>query len=197
MTRAPNPDRRRDASRKATLAAALELCVERGYAAVTVDAIATRAGVSKATIYRWWPAKSAIVLEAVDEAAPIPETFPDTGDLAADLHTWLSGIHGVFHDPRLGPAFTGVLAESQLDANLAHQLRERLINHRVAQLEERMTKARKNNELAPDADLEVALDILHSPIYRRQALHYPLPDDTYLTRLITLVMRAIGPTHAN
>ncbi|MFI6502922.1 TetR/AcrR family transcriptional regulator [Nonomuraea typhae] len=197
MTRTPNPDRRRDRSRRATLAAALELCVERGYAAATVDAIAARAGVSKATIYRWWPAKSAILLEAVDEAAPIPETFPDTGDLAADLLAWLSGILGVFRDPHLGPAFTGLLAESQLDAHLAQQLRERLIDHRVAQLEERMTKARENGELAADADLEVALDVLHSPIYRRQALHYPLPDDTYLDRLISLVMRAIGPAHTD
>ncbi|MFI7637726.1 TetR/AcrR family transcriptional regulator [Nonomuraea sp. NPDC049400] len=193
MTRTPNPDRRRDASRRATLAAALELCAERGYAAVTVDAIAARAGVSKATIYRWWPAKSAIVLDAVDEAAPIPETFPDTGDLAADLHAWLSGILGVFRDPHLGPAFTGVLAESQLDANLARQLRERLIDHRVVQLEQRMANARRNGELDPDADLDVALDVLHSPVYRRQVLHYPLPDDAYLERLITLVMRAIGP----
>ncbi|RVX41418.1 TetR family transcriptional regulator [Nonomuraea polychroma] len=193
-TTRPNVDRRRDSSRRATLSAVLDLCVERGYAAVTVDAIAARAGVSKATIYRWWPSKGAIVLEAIDDAAPIPQTFPHTDDLAADLHAWLTGILDVFRDPYLGPAFTGALAESQLDADLARQLRERLIDHRVSQFNERMTAARENGQLDSDADLEVALDVLLSPVYRRHVLHYPLPDHAYLDRLIKHALRALGGT---
>jgi AcrR family transcriptional regulator len=84
----PNPLRRSETSRRAILDAALQLCAELGYGRLTVEAIAARAGVSKKTIYRWWPSKGAVVLEAVD------------GQLAsdADLDVALGLLYGpIYH----------------------------------------------------------------------------------------------------
>jgi AcrR family transcriptional regulator len=192
-TRAPNVQRRSDKSRQATLDTALDMCAELGYRAVTVDALAIRAGVSKATIYRWWSSKGAVVLEAIDEAGIAPREFVETGDLAADLRTQLTGIVNAFTDRRLGPALRGVLADGQFDPGLGRDIQQRLIAPRIAEFNNRMRKARDNGELAPDADLEVAADLLHAPIYRRLMLHYPLPDQSYLDKIIQHVLRALAP----
>jgi AcrR family transcriptional regulator len=68
VSRQPDPNRRSEQSRQAILAAAAELCVEIGYAATTVEAIAARAGVGKQTIYRWWPSKAAVLLEYMHQS---------------------------------------------------------------------------------------------------------------------------------
>ena len=88
----PNPERRSDRARKAILAAALELSRDPGFEATSVEAIARRAGVGKQTIYRWWPSKGAVVLEALNEQAGATLAFPDTGDVVADLRTQMSDV---------------------------------------------------------------------------------------------------------
>ena len=191
MTAAPNASRRSEKSRRATLAAALELCAEVGYAAMTVEAIAARAGVSKATIYRWWPSKGAIVLEAVDDVADETLTQPDTGDIAADLRTHLQGMIRIFTDPPVGPAFRGLLADAQQDPSLAREVRERLTVPRIATFEDRLRVARRQGQLAADAHLDVALDLLYGPLYRRLVLGLELPDAAYLDLLVEHAIRAL------
>ncbi|MEV4089583.1 helix-turn-helix domain-containing protein, partial [Nonomuraea fuscirosea] len=84
MVKQPNPARRSERSRQAILDAARELVSEVGYAKLTIEAIAARAGVGKQTIYRWWPSKGAVVLDAflaLSEAGPGRSmALPDTGD---------------------------------------------------------------------------------------------------------------------
>ena len=84
----PNATRRSERSRRAILTAALDLVEEVGYAKTSVEGIAARAGVGKQTIYRWWPSKGAVLLDALlalSEGDDGVEPLPDTGDLAADL----------------------------------------------------------------------------------------------------------------
>jgi AcrR family transcriptional regulator len=86
---APNPARRSERSRRAILTAALDLVEESGYAKLSIEGIAARAGVGKQTIYRWWPSKGAVLLDALLALSEDQEgevlSLPDTGDLAADL----------------------------------------------------------------------------------------------------------------
>ena len=94
-SRTPDSTRRSERSRRAIYDAALALVGEVGYAKATVEGIAARAGVGKQTIYRWWPSKGAVLLEAFldlsDQAARAADDgqgmheIPDTGDLEADL----------------------------------------------------------------------------------------------------------------
>src|SRR3954451_4883221 len=81
---------RSETARAAILQAAAAELQERGFAATTVDAIAARAGVGKQTVYRWWPSKPDVVLEAILELAAERVAVPDEGSLHADLLSFLS-----------------------------------------------------------------------------------------------------------
>ncbi|QKG21936.1 TetR/AcrR family transcriptional regulator [Actinomadura verrucosospora] len=192
MSKAPNPARRSESSRRAILAATGDLCSEAGYGRLTIEAIAARAGVSKKTIYRWWPSKGAVVLELLGETATIATAPPDTGDLAADLHTMLTEIVDMLTPPR-NSAGTGVISEALHDPDLARDLRERLIQPGIDAFKQRLRRAQETGRLHPDADLDVALDLLYGPIYHRMALHLGMPDPDYLRTLITHVLRALTP----
>ena len=93
--RPPNPQRRSERARQAILDAAFRLSAERGYAQVTVEAIAASAGVGKQTIYRWWRSKGAVVLDALLQAAEPEIGFPDTGDIRADLEKQITSVAGL------------------------------------------------------------------------------------------------------
>src|SRR5438105_13230411 len=112
---APLASRRRESSRLAILDAVLALCREEGYAKLSVEAIAARAGAGKGTIYRWWPSKGAVLLEALDREAAVAAAFPDTGDLVADVRSTISDVVRFQADPNLGRPLAALVAEAQQD----------------------------------------------------------------------------------
>src|SRR5688500_13972105 len=101
----PNPARRNEATRQAILDAAIDLVVTTGFAALSVEAIAKRAGVGKQTIYRWWPSKGAVLLDAflahrVEERSDVAVLDPfDTGDLATDVRRIIRDTVRAFASP--------------------------------------------------------------------------------------------------
>ena len=192
MPKAPNAARRSESSRKAILAATAELCGENGYARLTIEAIAARAGVSKKTIYRWWPSKGAVVLELLDQTATIAIEPPDSGDLATDLRALLTEVIGMLTPPETSPGI-GLIAEALHDPDLARELRERIIRPRIATFKERLRRAQEAGQLSPEADLDVALDLLYGPLYHRMVFHLGMPDPSYLDSLITHTLRALTP----
>src|SRR3954469_21395834 len=117
VTKKPDAARRSERSRRAILAATRELIVELGYAKVSIDAIAARAGVGKQTIYRWWPSKGAVVFDAflnVQEDEGGTE-LPETEDLTADLARLLRETgHGLV-DPRFEEPYRALTTEIQHD----------------------------------------------------------------------------------
>jgi AcrR family transcriptional regulator len=192
MPASPNPLRRNETSRRAILDAALQLCTELGYRRLTIEAIAMRAGVSKKTIYRWWPSKGAVVLDAVDDMATMVVEYPDTGDLAADLRTQLTAIIGLLTPPEASVG-VGLIAEALHDEELAHDLRERLIRPRIDAFRRRMRQAQRDGQLAADADLDVALDLIYGPLYHRLVYHLGMPSADQLDTLVAHALRAFGP----
>jgi AcrR family transcriptional regulator len=192
MPQGSNASRRSESSRRAILAATEELCRESGYRRLTIEAIAARAGVGKTTIYRWWPSKGAVVLELLDEAAVVGTAPPDTGDLAADLRSLLTEVIELSTPQDSAPG-VGLVAEALQDPELGRELRERLIEPRIGTFKQRLRRAQDAGELSPDADLDVALDLLYGPLYHRLALHLGMPDRAHLDALITHVLRALTP----
>src|SRR2546423_4364752 len=112
--------------RQAVLTAATEIVRESGFAALTIEGIAARAGVAKTTIYRSWPNRAAVIMDAVFAASAEPLAFPDTGSAQEDLRRQIGAVVKLFSDPSFGPLFVGLLAESQHDAVLAAALYDRL-----------------------------------------------------------------------
>ena len=167
----PNAARRSERSRRAILTAALDLVGDVGYARTSVEGIAARAGVGKQTIYRWWPSKGAVLLDAVlalseDDEGRV-ETLPDTGDLAADLKVVLRATVTELFDPRYDVPMRALATEILHDPALHDAWRERidapLTEIRLA----RLRSAQAAGELPRDLDLALALDLIWGPLFHR------------------------------
>ncbi|MBO0917110.1 MULTISPECIES: TetR/AcrR family transcriptional regulator [Streptomyces] len=192
MITSPSSLRRSESSRRATLEAALDLCTEKGYGRVTVEAIAARAGVSKKTIYRWWPSKSAVLLEAFTEALVQATPSADTDDIAADLRTHVTGAVGVLSVPPYGPAYAGILSEVHHDDELAETVRTQLIEPRFEAVVSRLRSAQEQGQIPPGADLRLAVEMLYGPVYYRHVLRKPMQGAEAVASLVDHVLRSLG-----
>jgi len=178
--------RRRDEdARRRVLTAARDLTFELGPRAVTVDAIAAAAGVGKQTIYRWWPSKSAVVMDALIELTdPEPEPVPDSTREALRLQ--MRRVGKMFAS-RQGQLIREVVAEAQGDPALAEDFRRRFFAHRRARAAATIERGIATGELRPDLDIEDAVDVLSAPLWLRLlAGHRPLTPAA-VDRLLDLV----------
>ncbi|HWG02409.1 MAG TPA: TetR/AcrR family transcriptional regulator [Trebonia sp.] len=159
---------RSEPARQAILAAATELMLARGLSAVSMDAIAERAGVSKATIYRWWPTKETLALDALyaELTEPCPDP-PDTGTLRGDLHSLLLGWLERTGDRPWGRVIGALLTEAATDAKFGALYRERYVEPRRAQIRTIFQRAVGRDEIGVGTDVEAAIDLLYGALYHR------------------------------
>ncbi|MCX4525626.1 MULTISPECIES: TetR/AcrR family transcriptional regulator [unclassified Streptomyces] len=175
-TKAPDAGRRSDRSRRAILDAALALLGEVGYNKLTIEAIASRAGVGKQTIYRWWPSKAAVLLEASLTLFGDAETeaewagFPDTGDLAADLKSVLRATVDQFNDEKYAAPTRALTAAGATDPELGASFTEQLLEPQLALYEARLRAAREAGQLAQETDLRLTVEMLLGPLTYRWLL---------------------------
>lgn len=171
------PHRRNEDARLAVLHAADDLLVERGFGGVTIEGIAARAGVAKQTIYRWWPSKGAVALEALDErlrTAPgggSSGDWPDTGDVVEDMRTQMHGVTQLFTSPEVGPLYQGLIAAAQSDPALSRAHIEQLIEPASVACRARLARAKERGEIRADADVQTLIDMLYGAAYYRLLLH--------------------------
>ncbi|NYI04354.1 TetR/AcrR family transcriptional regulator [Allostreptomyces psammosilenae] len=194
--RTPDPTRRSERSRRSILSAAFELVSEVGYGKLTIEAIAARAGVGKQTIYRWWPSKGAVVLDAFlarGESEQGEIRLPDTGDIEADLKAVLRPTVEELKDPRYDVPFRALLIEAQTDPTLTAQIVERLLEPQMEATRERLRSARRAGQLAGDADLDVAVELLFGPLYHRWLLRTAPLTERYADTVVELALRALRP----
>jgi AcrR family transcriptional regulator len=158
---------RSEQARVAVLQAADDLLVENGFARLTVEGIAQRAGVAKQTIYRWWPSKTDILLEALSVDMQEEPAPADTGELAADLRLHLSALACFLTESDAGAVLRALLAEAQHDPRLAARLREEHSAHQRARDRVPLERAAARGELPPGTDLDALADRLVGPIYYR------------------------------
>lgn len=180
---------RSEAARRAILSSALELLERDGYGALSMEALARAAAVSKQTLYRWWPAPAAIVLEALGERAARAAPLPDGGSLAADLRTFMrrtvTGVGG-----RNAVVLAGLMAQAQLDADFGATFREGFLAGRRAVLRDLLERHRARGTVRHDADLALVVDIAFGTLwYRVLAAHAPL--DRRFADALAEVLRAL------
>jgi AcrR family transcriptional regulator len=196
---APDPARRSERARAAVLAATTELVAEVGYSKLTIEAIAARAGVGKQTIYRWWPSKGAVVFDAFLAANEHEGglALPDTGDLAADLRAVLRPTSDELTDPGADRTYRAIIAEILNDPALHAEYRTRLLDPLLEITRDRLRTARAAGQLAPDADLDLAVELVYGPLhYRWQYRLGPLTHE-HADRLVDAALRALNPPVAN
>lgn len=169
------PGRPRSVERhRAVLRATNELLSELRYAEVTMEGIAERAGVAKQTLYKWWPSRPRLVMEAylerVGQRVPIPEadrpraedTTLDTTLLALMLETYRA-----FDSDGLGRIFAGLVADAQSDPELLDEFRESYMAVRRAHVAGLLHGGISRGELPRNVDVELALDLLYGPMWIR------------------------------
>ncbi|OBJ98602.1 TetR family transcriptional regulator [Mycolicibacterium fortuitum] len=163
-----------------------------GYGRLSVDAVAKRAGVGKAAIYRRWKSKQDLAVDLVTKVAVAAIDIPDTGTLRGDIRAYLQNGREALTHRLARTIIPDLLAEAARDpdysATIAGQIREprRL---KAAQLFER---ARQRGEIADDADIDVALDTIGGALYWRQSVMQIDADDDYLDRLTDAILTLVA-----
>ncbi|SPE49469.1 Fatty acid metabolism regulator protein [Streptomyces netropsis] len=193
-TKTPDATRRSERSRRAIFDAALELVGEVGYDKLTIEGIAARAGVGKQTIYRWWPSKAAVLLDAFTaDAGDTENVLPDTGDLAADLKLVLRATVDEFNDPKFEAPYRALATAGANDRELSEQFVAKLQDTGVKAYVDRLAKAKEAGHIAEDVEVRIAVEMLLGPFTQRWLMRTgPLTYD-FTDTLVDLLMRAVTP----
>jgi len=193
MTSSRSPGRpRSEASRQAILAAALALAAEAGYAALTIEGIAARAGVGKQTIYRWWPSKADVLLEAGATKAELHVPVTDHGGYRADLRAFLEASYALGNHPEFADLLRALMAEAQLDPEFGARFRAAFLERRREALAVITGRARERGDLPGRPAPETVADIVFGTIwYRIMATRRPL-DAGFEEDLLDLLAPAAG-----
>ena len=182
---------RSEKARNAILEAAAELLLLRGLGAVSMDAVAERAGVSKATIYRWWPSKEMLALDAlVDWAAarvPTRDTGSLRGDLLALVRPWVREIRR----RSFGPVIAALITEAQSDPQFADAYRTHFVEPRRQAMRAAFARARQRGEVPADLQVELALDLIYGAVYHRLLHGHAELSDRFARDLVELALGGI------
>ena len=191
------PRRGRPRSEKARLAileAAAELLLARGLSAVSMDAVAERAGVSKATIYRWWPTKETLALDALyNEWAAAQPPARSTGTLRGDLLALLRPWVRLAASRPYGRVIGALITEAQTDPAFAEVYLSRFVEPRRDQARAVFRTGIERGEIPADTKVEVALDMLYGPLYHR-LLHGHAPlSERFVRDVVDTALGGIMP----
>lgn len=146
--------------------AARQLLRSRGYAAMTMEAVAARAGVGKATIYRRWPSKGALALEVLLEFQDFGPA-PDTGTTKGDLVAIVRGVNTGLAHPTAAAVIPGLATDLARDPILAEAFRDRFVLPRRGSVAGAIDRAIQRGDLPTDVDEELLIDLLSSPLFYR------------------------------
>ncbi len=182
---------RSEEARLAVLEAADDLLVERGFAGVTIEGIAARAGVAKQTIYRWWTSKTGILFDALSTDAAEYFTAPDHGDLGRDLRDRLGQLAAFLSTTDAGAVCRALAGQAQHDPAVAARFESEFVAPQREHDRALFLRARRRGQLSPAADIDLVIDQLVGPIYyrvliSRQAVPPQFTDalvDRYLAQL--------------
>lgn len=176
---------------EAIVDATIALLTEEGFDRLSMDAVATRAGVSKATIYRRWPSKEALVIDAV---ARRTDAFLDIEDgPIRDRLTWL--LEGVLAKSQTGvgrllPCMVGA---SVTNPTLAEHYREQILTPRRARVAAILREAIDAGELRADLDVDLAIDLLIGPLLYRVLVQGRTAEPGLCTRIVDDVLDGLAP----
>jgi AcrR family transcriptional regulator len=184
---------RSEKARLAILAAAGELMLEGGVNAASIEAIAERAGCSKATIYKWWPSRGAVALDGFLAQAQDTIAVPEGLSTREGLRFQVTALVRLFRDSPSGPLMRALVSQAECDPEIARAIRERWLAPRRSVAVGIIRDGIANGEIRPDVDVAVVSDQLFAPIYHRLIFgHEPL-DDQLAARLVDQTMAGLRP----
>jgi AcrR family transcriptional regulator len=189
--RAPGRPRSEQA-RVAILRSTLKLLGDNGFPDLTIEAVAAHASVGKATVYRWWPNKAALIADAFASSTTRNLDFPDTGSVRTDLSQQMRQVIKIFRSRR-GRILAAILAAGQSDRDVIAAFRERFMRPRRQQAYVTLRRGIARGELRKDVDLDLLLDSLYGPIYMRFLIRHATMTPDFIDRLCKLVLGGAQP----
>ncbi len=173
-----------DEVRADVLRAVGDLVLAEGIADLTFERVSKLSGVSKTTLYKWWPSKGALALDGYFHAVEPTLAFPDTGDIRADLTAQLRAFAQVMTETAGGRVLAELIGEAQTDADLATAYRKLYSAERRRLAGDRLHRAQQAGQLRTDVDVQIIVDQLWGAIYHRLLIPDEPVDDAFLLGLI-------------
>jgi AcrR family transcriptional regulator len=169
-----------------------EVLLGEGIADLTFERVARLSGVSKTTLYKWWPSKGALALDGYFHAVQETLAFPDTGDIRADLLDQLHAFVRLMTTTPGGRILTELIGESQTDKDLAVAYRDLYSSERRALAAERLERARQQGQLRDDVDAQVVVDQLWGAVYHRLLIPDEPVTDGFVEALVDNLLGGIA-----
>lgn len=184
------PTPRRERTDKAILAATRALLAERGVGALTVEGVATRAGVAKTTIYRRWRNKDELALAVLIDMVETVVATPDLGNTHGELVSFVNAAVRILGSTPMGRVMQGLVSDLATDPDLARAFRERVVAMRIAEVRRLIERGIERGDLRPDTDIELAHELLFGPVYYRLLLSGAPLDKALADRIVAAVLPA-------
>jgi AcrR family transcriptional regulator len=178
---------RSEQARVAILRSALKLLGDNGFSDLTIESVAARANVGKATVYRWWPNKAALIADAFASSTTRKLRFPDTGSVYTDMSQQMRQLVKIFRSRR-GRIVSAILAAGQRDRDVIIAFRERFLKPRRQEAYETLRRGIARGELRANVDMDLLLDSLYGPIYMRFLIRHDQLTPEFVDRLCELVL---------
>jgi AcrR family transcriptional regulator len=189
--RAPGRPRSEQAH-SAILRSTLKLLGQNGFSELTIESVAAHAGVGKATVYRWWPNKAALIADAFASSTTRKLHFPDTGSVRTDMSQQMRQVIKIFNSRR-GRIVSAILGGGQSDRDLIAAFRERFLWPRRREAYATLRRGILRGELRKDVDMDLLLDSLYGPIYMRFLIRHDKLTPDFVDSLCELVLAGADP----
>jgi len=183
---------RSEQARLAILRSTLKILGDKGFSDFAIEDVADHAGVGKATVYRWWPNKGALIADAFASDTTRKLHFPDTGCIDTDMSRQMRRLIKIFRSPR-GRIVSAILAAGQSDKDLMASFRERFLWPRRREAYDTLRRAVQRGELRKDIDLDLLLDSLYGPLYMRFLIQHDRLTPEFVDHLCSLVLGGARP----
>ena len=183
---------RSEQARQAILRTTLKILGKNGFSDFKIEEVAAHASVGKATVYRWWPNKGALIADAFASSTTRKLRFPDTGSVYADMSQQMRQLIKIFRSRR-GRIVSAILAAGQSDKDLIEAFRERFLWPRRREAYATLRRGIERGELRRDLDPDLLLDSLYGPIYMRFLIQHDRLTPEFVDRLCELVLAGVRP----
>ncbi|MFF7490482.1 TetR/AcrR family transcriptional regulator C-terminal ligand-binding domain-containing protein [Streptomyces luteogriseus] len=170
-----------------------EVLLNEGIADLTFERVARLSGVSKTTLYKWWPSKGALALDGYFHAVEETLAFEDTGDIRADLTRQLRAFAHIMTGTPAGRVVTELIGQSQTDEDLATAFRSLYSSERRRLAGERLLRAKEQGQIRDDVDVQILVDQLWGAVYHRMLVPDEPVTDDFVVALVSHLIDGITP----
>jgi AcrR family transcriptional regulator len=190
----PIRPRQNEKVRQAILGAAFSLVGEVGYDKLTIEGMAKRAGAGKQTIYRWWPSKAHVLLEALVERVQDDLVFENTGDLRKDMIAQIERAAKIMINDDTRCPFIGLLVEAQFDEQVSAAMNAQIYEPTYRAAAERIAIGQKEGQLNPSLDPVMVVELLYAPLYYRLIVPFVTIDIAKIPVFFDMTFSGLRPS---